>query len=169
MKEIPLGHYRKTKGTRVALVDDRDYPRVIQYRWHAFCVRGTWYAARHYRNANNKLCYMLLHRFILNPPSELVVDHVNGDGLDCQRQNMRICINPDNVRNSKISCNNTSGFKGVVYDKRRNNWIAQIQAFKKHHWLGSFDTPEQAAIAYNKAATKFFGCFARLNILPPKK
>ena len=87
----------------------------------------------------------------------------NGNGLDNRKANLRICSNSQNQANRGVGKNNTSGFKGVWFDNRVLRWRAAIQVLKKRIQLGKFDLKEDAARAYNKAATKYFGEFALLN------
>jgi len=105
----------------------------------------------------------------MNPPKGVVVDHINGDSLDCRRANMRICTNVENVRNSRKRSDNTSGYKGVSIDKEtrlKKRWRAYINYKGKRMCLGRHMTKEDAAKAYNVAAKKYFGEFARLNVIP---
>jgi len=89
------------------------------------------------------------------------VDHINGNGLDNRRSNLRIATSQQNNRNRKICNLNTSGFKGVRLD--RNKWRADIRIDGKRKNLGRFVNPEAAAAAYDEAARKYFGEFATLN------
>src|ERR1700745_3514525 len=108
MQEIPL-----TQG-KVALVDDEDYELVAQYKWHAHVTWDKkWYAKTH----SGKLT---MHKFLLNPPSDMEVDHVNGDGLDNRRQNLRICNSTQNKGNMRKQDGRSSIYKGVSWDKSRN-------------------------------------------------
>ena len=102
-----------------------------------------------------------LHRVIMNPPDGMVVDHINGDGLDNRRQNLRICTQRDNVKNRKQN-RNKALYKGV---SMRSNGLyrARITNYGVSFSLGDFDTAEKAAEAYNKAALIKFGAFALLN------
>jgi len=105
----------------------------------------------------------LLHRIIMNPPPNMQIDHINKNKLDNRRCNLRICTNSENQMNRGKTKANTTGFKGVNRDKRRKrkNYRAQIKANKKSYYLGSFDKPDEAGLAYIKAAKQFHGKFAR--------
>lgn len=100
-----------------------------------------------------------LHRLIL--ATDKCVDHINMNPSDNRKHNLRPATRAQNKGNLKKYSNNTSGYKGVV--KNRKRWVAQIQVGGVNKYLGIFDTREQAAIAYNEAAVKFFGEFAKLN------
>ena len=93
---------------------------------------------------------------------ELMVDHINRNGLDNTRKNLRICTRSENLMNSKKpELNSTSKYKGV--NKCGNSWRAEIRLNRKGFYLGKFKTEKEAALAYNKKAIELFGEFARLN------
>ena len=102
-----------------------------------------------------------LHRHITNCPKGMHVDHINGNVLDNRLSNLRICTPSQNQANSKLPKNNTSGYKGV--SKNGDGWKAKIRVDYAYYYLGTFLTKEEAARAYNAAAIKYFGEFARLN------
>lgn len=116
----------------------------------------------------NSLVTVFLHRLIMNPQKGMEVDHMDGNGLNNSRQNLRICSREENGRNRKLSSLNTSGFHGVCFtktEKRRKRWLAVIRAKGKKITLGRFHTKEEAAFVYNQAAKKYHGEFATLNKL----
>jgi len=102
-----------------------------------------------------------MHREIMSPPQELVVDHINGDGLDNRKENLRVCTHAENIRNQKLNRLNTTGYKGVCVN--REKWISRIKVNGKLLYLGRYNTPEEAAQVYDEAARKYFGKFASLN------
>lgn len=111
---------------------------------------------------NKKKIY--LHRLITNCTKGLIVDHIDGNGLNNCKSNLRICSYIQNGHNRKAKKNSLTGFKGVYKRKdRENNWIARIIVNGKDIYIGSTDTPEKAAAMYNTAAIKYFGDFALLN------
>lgn len=108
--------------------------------------------------------YVSMARLIMNLP-DCVVDHINGDVTDNRRCNLRTCSIAENVKNKRRPKNNTSGYKGVSWDKNAKKWSAFIMKDRKHIFLGYFNSPEAAAYAYNEAAYKYHGEFACYNQL----
>ncbi len=155
MKEIEL-----TQG-KVAMVDDADFEWLNQWKWHARKTGNTWYACRNVKLGVNKWTCAYMHRVIF--PGHQRIDHKNLDGLDCQRNNLRVSSVQQNGANRPKQVNNTSGFKGVSWAKDVSKWKPKIQFAGKTINLGSFDTLEDAAKAYDVAARKYFGEFARTN------
>lgn len=152
-----------TKG-KVALVDDADYARASQYKWHAVKRKRTWYPSR-LINMGSKRHQLFLHAFLLEPMDGLQVDHRDGDGLNCTRANMRLCTPAENTRNRRRPVTNTSGYKGVSWHKLRGKWIAWIGLNGRNKYLGLFESKRSAAQAYNEAALKYYGEFACLNTI----
>lgn len=104
-----------------------------------------------------------LHRIITQASPGEHVDHINGDRLDNRRVNLRICTHRQNRANSKIYSNNRTGYKGVGWVKDKSKFRARIKVNYKEISLGLYDSKEEAALAYNKAALKYFGKYAKLN------
>lgn len=159
MKTIPL-----SKGMN-AIVDDEDFDRLSSFRWQAHKHHsGAFYATRSSSRAGGKRKHFIqMHRFIVGSPDSLHVDHINGNPLDNRRSNLRSATNSENIRNAKIPCTNTSGFKGVVFEPPRHCYraIITVDGRKKH--LGRFKTAREAGAAYDAAARLYFGDFARTN------
>jgi hypothetical protein len=149
-REIPL-----TQG-RVALVDDSDYEAVLAVgKWHLSTCDGRLYA----QNAKSK-SVIRLHKFLTGWP---LVDHVNGDGLDNRRANLRRATASQNSANIDPPSHNTSGYKGVTLYKRTGRWRGHITVDGTQRHLGYFATAEEAARAYDAAALATWGEFARPN------
>lgn len=149
MKKIKLAQ------GKAILVDDEDYVFVKRFSWCLLkAPRGLCFYAR-----NRKLG--LLHRFIMGYPRKSV-DHVNGDGLDNRKENLRLCTYLENSRNRKVP---KGKYKGVF--ARSNavgvSYFAYIRTEGRQIHLGTYGTAAEAALAYNKAASKYHGNFARLN------
>ena len=104
-----------------------------------------------------------LHRLLMQPSADDVVDHINGNPCDCRRENLRVVKQRHNTYNQGLRVNSTTGYKGVHFDKRRQKYMAHIHPDKHTKFLGYHDTSKEAAKAYNKAASFYFGEFARLN------
>lgn len=136
----------------VALVDEEDYERVMSRKWHASVRKHGSYVT------DSKRRY--LHTFLTGWG---YVDHINGNGLDNRRANLRPATGSQNAYNKGPLPNNTSGFKGVSLHKASGRWVARIYAEKVAHNLGYYDTPTEAARAYDAAARELHREFARLN------
>jgi len=158
MKKIPL-----SQG-KFAIVDDADFDWLNQWKWSAHKNRNTFYAGRKIR-VGLKRKLLLMHRLILGLDfgDERQGDHINMDGLDNRRKNLRIATNAQNRRNRGKQANNTSGYKGVTWRKQRKKWQAHIQVKGKVKHLGYFTDPVEASEAYDSASQKYHGKFAQTN------
>lgn len=154
MQKIPL-----TQG-KVAIVDDEDFELLNQYKWVAHWNGRNWYA----RGSNGKP-QLYMHRFILKARRGRWVDHINSNGLDNRRSNIRTCSPVQNNQNQRIKVGGTSKYKGVSYDKINKKWRASINVKKRFINLGRFKTEIEAATAYNRAAKRHFHQFAHINHL----
>ncbi len=145
-----------------AIVDPADHAQVLDAGpWFACNYGGrTFYAQRNTRGADGRHTSQRMHTFLTGWPE---VDHRNGDGLDNRRENLRAATRTQNMANTRLRSNNTSGFKGVSFDNRTARWIAAIRLDGHSYFLGRFDVPEEAARAYDAAALRLFGEFARIN------
>ena len=145
-------------------VDDDDYDFLMQWKW---CFVSNGYAVRlkTYYKFYGKLTPRMIrmHRVINDTPNGLFTDHLNGDKLDNRKSNLRSCTKSQNSMNRKGYKNTSSKFKGVT--SRNNKWEASIKIDKKSKTLGRFTSEKEAAKAYNVAALKYHGEFAKLNII----
>jgi len=148
----------KLTQNKYALIDNEDYNLIKTYKWYAAISRKKYYAVT---NLNNKTKQM--HRLIMNLKKDQIIDHINGNGLDNRKSNLRLCSNKENARNRGKNINNTSGYKGVTWSKEKNKWNARICFNYKDIYLGDYKNIKDAARAYNEAAIKYHGEFAYLN------
>lgn len=156
-KRIPL-----SRG-EFATVDDEDFEWLNQFRWYYVRCGGSWEYALRNVVVGGRRRTQGMHRLILGEVEGRCSDHINGDGLDNQRANLRACTHTENMRNRRKHKNNTSGFTGVHWRNSTKKWRAQIDADGRKRHLGYFDDIEEAARAYDAAALKLHGEFATLN------
>lgn len=153
-----------TKNRKEILVDD-GFMLPIGYRIN---VASTGYArllkSTGKKHPSGAYIYdeIYLHRYIMKPRKGYQVDHINGNRLDNRKENLRICVNGSNSRNKGQF---SGAYKGVHFASKQNKWVAQITKNYKMHHLGTFVSPEDAAIAYNKAAKRLHGKYAFINVL----
>jgi hypothetical protein len=156
MKKIPL-----SQG-KFALVDDEDFNELNKYKWCASFAYGIWYVQRD-KFINSKRKKILMHRQLMNFPPSKMVDHINHDGLDNRRCNLRVCTRSQNKKNCLGYKNNTSGLNGVYWNKENKKWQARIRKDNKLLYLGYFDDKVEAGHMVDQYAMQLFGEFAVLN------
>lgn len=163
MKKIKLG---RNGDQGFAKVDDADYPALNEYIWTRQAIGKNFYAVRFEYSPTGKNKLIRMHREILGEKAGPCTDHIDGDGLNNQRENLRVCVKGQNSYNRKKSKKNASKYKGVFpyHGKNGTTWRALIGHNGKIEHLGMFDTEEAAAHAYDLMAKKYFGEFARLNL-----
>jgi len=156
MKKIPLG------DGKYSLVDKEDFKKFSKFRWHIKKGRNKFYA-QHCTRMGGAEYNVKLHRAILdlNYGDNKMVDHINGNGLDNRKINLRICGYPQNASNSRRYSNNSSGYKGVHWHKLKEKWQATIRYFGNKIHVGYFSTALKAKRAYNKKSKELFGEFHR--------
>lgn len=159
MKKMPL-----SKG-KSALVSDEDYDYLNQWKW---CVNGGGYATRSYR-ADGRKRYWRMHRIVVERtmdgpiPEGLFPDHIDGDRLNNQRENLRLVTSSQNSMGRKSRAGSASQYKGVFLCVPTRHWEAIIGVAGQKIYLGTFSLETDAARAYDKAAREHFGEYARLN------
>lgn len=138
-----------------ACVDQADFLFLSSFKWTL------------QKGGKNKYAYCFrdgkrisMHRLLFDSPKGMEVDHVNGDGLDNRRENLRVCSHAENMRNRGIQKNNHSGFKGVYFDKEKKKWVAKLIFEGKKVLQKRFDSKLEAAKTYREAALFYFGEFA---------
>jgi hypothetical protein len=160
MKQIALSK------EHFALVDDCDYEFAAKFKWKADKRPNGIYVKRYIEKTvkgvrDRRVEY--LHRVLLGVTDpKVLVDHGNGNPLDCQRKNLRLCSHAENGRNARRGKNNIHGFKGLMC-RPSGRWGAYITFNRKNICLGTFDTKEEAARRYDEGARFYHGTFANLN------
>lgn len=153
------GYMKCTVGSgRHFIFDTEDYDIVKQYRWSVDKLG--------YVRGQRKKEGVKLHRLLMNPAKNQVVDHINRLPWDCRKENLRVTTQHKNCFNQGLSKANTTGYKGVCFDKKAGKYMAYIHPNRRFTFLGYFINPVEAAIAYNEAASFYFGEYARLNEIP---
>lgn len=154
----------KLTQNKYAFVDDGDYDYLNQFKWCAVKTSKrikSMYAVRcEWDRKTKKRINIPMHRIIMKAPKGLTVDHIDGDGLNNQRSNLRLATPSQNLINRTIPPNNTSGYKGVTWNKRNQNWVSSIQTNRKRKYLGCFKNKKLAYKAYCEAAKKYHKEFA---------
>lgn len=137
------------------LIDDDQYEEIAAHRWRAQKGKHTHYAAM---NGG-----VLMHRLIMRATKGDIVDHVNGDGLDNRKENLRLCSNAENMMNARKIAGRSSRFKGVSWNKDRSQWYSTIEKDGKRKFLGGYKDEAVAAKQYDNAALRMFGSYAKTN------
>lgn len=157
-KEIPLTQGYKT------IVDDCDYDFLMQWKWHVCIGHQTVYAMRNseFIGGNyltGKRHHIMMHRVLNGTPDGMDTDHINGNGLDNRRENLRTATRSQNMWNRHPNRKGKSRYKGVSWHKQHRKWIANIQVQRKRIFLGLFRNEKEAADAYAKRAAIEFTDF----------
>jgi hypothetical protein len=163
MKLIPLNKKsKKNAGKYFAMVDDEDYDIVSNFSWHFSFVKKNMPYAKCLIEGKS----VYLHRLIMQvSDSKILIDHKDGNGLNCQKNNLRTCSYSENSMNRKPFYGVSSKYIGVSFNSTRKKWIAQITKDKKHKFIGEFENEKDAAIARDIVAKELHGSFAKLNLL----
>ena len=145
-----------TQG-KYTIIDGEDYERVSKFKWCASKVQNNFYATRS-DHKNNKT--IRLHRFIMNITNpKIVIDHINCNSLDNRKYNLRLCSHQQNLCNRGEMKNNTSGYKGVYWNKHAKKHFSSIRFNGKNIHLGYFEDPKEAYEIYCKKAKELHGEF----------
>jgi WD40 repeat protein len=156
------------KGHDVML-DDEDVNFVQSHKWQ---IDSAWkrgkiyffYNDHYYKEDGKRTTYhKFLHRLLMGTPVGLVTDHIDGNTLNCQKSNMRICTQDENNKNIKMPNTNTSGYKGVSWHKGHKKWRADIHVDGHQVSLGIYDDPKKAYEVYCAAKKKYHGPYGRVD------
>ncbi len=159
-RRIPL-----SRG-QYALVDPDDYAWLSKYNWHMVGDKGSFYAARNTgQRQGQKRIVVKMHREILKVPAGMFVDHINHNGLDNRRANLRPATQAQNARNRRKQqkSNVHSKYKGLTWYKREKRWAVRVMVNRESKFIGYFNNELDAARAYDQAAREYHGHFASLN------
>lgn len=142
-------------------IDEEDYEIIKNYKWRLNKTKKYKYAVAYKLKSKNKT--VVMHRLIMKATKRQMIDHINGDGLDNRKLNLRFCNKSLNAANSCLHRDNKSGYKGVHWSNRDKKWYSQITLNYKQRLIGLYDNKDDAACAYDKVAQELFGKFARIN------
>lgn len=157
-RTIPL-----TQG-RVAIVDAEDYERMARFKWCARRDKHAIYADRHARDESGKRLSVSMHRAVMGAGKGQIVDHINHNGLDNRRANLRECTHSENLRNRRSAqSGSVSQYIGVSWHNGNAKWCAHIKVDGRPTHLGYFNDERLAALARDAAARLHFGEFANFN------
>lgn len=155
MKILPLTRNQS------AIVDGEDFERLSKFNWQAIFIKGKWYAKRAKWNGQNN-DNIMLHSEVLQTSHP--IDHRDGNGLDCRKSNLRLANKSQNgMALRRKSSGKSSHYRGVSFHKRSGKWRSYILPNNTYVHLGLFESEEDAARAYDKAAREHFGEFASPN------
>lgn len=165
---IPLSKKGKHAGKYEAIVHDEDKD-LAESSWSVHRKKKTAYAHRVVKDISGRMVNVYLHQVILERilgrklEKGEIPDHINGDGLDNRRENIRLATTSQNIANSKLRSTNTSGYRGVSFNKAKGKYMACIEHKGKAHNLGYYNNPEEAHEAYKARAKEIFGEFAKFD------
>jgi hypothetical protein len=153
-----MAQIKLSKSKEFAIVDADDIEKLPKCPWR---LNAYGYVVGYIKISKYVYSQPFIHRVIINCPHGFAIDHINGDKLDNRKCNLRIVTAQQNKMNSSVYKNNKSGFKGVNLEGRKYRATIKLNGKKMH--IGLFETPEQAAKAYDEIAKNIFGEYARLN------
>lgn len=164
MRKIKLYGKHAINEREFALVDDKDYDKLMERKWFVhLTLTNMYYVVGNFKIEKNKWKVITMHRHVMNAinPKE-IIDHKNGNTLDNQKQNLRTCTPSDNLAN-RFQRGGKSKYLGVCWKSREEKWIVTINKNKKQIYIGSFEDEIDAAKAYDNKAQEIHGEFANLN------
>jgi hypothetical protein len=149
-----------TKGYE-AVIELADLSLVSGINWHAILNGNTVYAIGKI-NVCGEAKAIYLHRLLISPEDGVFVDHIDGDGLNNKRSNLRKASSSQNMWNRKPKKTSSSGLKGVHYMVKAKKWVSKIGHNKKQYYLGIFNTADEAYAAYCEASKILHGGYSRI-------
>jgi len=155
-----IAYVTLTKGNE-AIIDAESAALVCMHNWYSKPDKHTSYAIRN-ETFGDRQIKIAMHRLIMQAKDGIFVDHINGNGVDNRKENLRLATRGENARNQRISVANTSGFKGVSWDKKTDTWQAAIMVNSKTVFLGRFPVLQDACSAYRLASADLHGDFGRV-------
>lgn len=141
------------------MVDNEDFEELNKHKWYAHDGNCTFYAHRH-SIINGKDKTILMHRVISKTPTGLLTDHIDGNGLNNQKKNLRDATHSQNLQNRKKHKNNTSGYRGVSWNKDTKKWAAIVGVNGKYIYLGLFTSKNSANKICKETRKKYYGEFS---------
>lgn len=153
----------KLNLNKFAFIDSEDFNKVSAYKWYADKSGNGFYAVANSKDENGKHKKIRMHQFIFGKKIGFQIDHIDGNGLNNMKSNLRYATHSQNQHNRKKYTNNTSDLKGVFWHKNKKKWYSAIRVSSKLVHLGYFDSKLKAHETYCKAALRFHGDFARIN------
>lgn len=162
MKIIPVKIPNRF-ASKACFVDDEDFSILKDRKWSLSNGYPRTGFTNRILNPKKRQIFTRMHKCILWSPKGTDIDHMDGNKLNNQKVNLRICSRSENSWNRKKHKNNHSGFKGVSWIKRQQQWDAKICKHGETKFLGYFDSPAEASEVYKKAAKKLFAAYAKLN------
>ena len=163
LRDMEKTKYIDLKYGGRALVDASDYEYLNQFKWKENPSKYTDYCVREDYSSGRRM-KLGMHREIMKPKKGVMIDHINHNGLDNRRVNLRFCTKSQNAMNRPAPSHNTSGWKGVSYSKKDGAYEAYITLEQKRRFLGVFKNKDDAAMAYNDAAQRLHREFAYYNV-----
>ena len=151
-------------GGFVTTIDEADWDKVKDYTWYAKLIpkyRGKYHAMSHAYNEYGKQTTVSLHRLIMDAPQHLQVDHINADSLDNRRENLRLCTQSQNRANMRAPVKNKTGYRGVYM--MNDKFCSKVGYKGRVVYCGTFNTPQEAARAYDRKKLELYGEFAWTN------
>lgn len=161
MKKIDIS--TKRFPDTFTMVDDDMFGELNRYKWHVRQSTSVLYVRRNSLDADGRHVWVNMHHQVLRSPDGTETDHRDGNGLNNQKSNLRVCTGSQNQCNQRTPKNNKSGYKGVSWNGNARKWQASIGINGKTLHMGYFFCLIKAARTYDSAAREHFGEFARLN------